>query len=177
MTWGSTRWNRTATAYTPLRLPGQYEDSETGQHYNSLRHYDPETARYANPDPLGPAPAANPVAYVTNPWTLTDPLGLIAKGCTEDGGWYGGMTPANLKDENDKPKYPVKMEINHIPAKASHAPPRRGGFITTTPAWARRSAWRRPTTGTCPRPAPGCPPSSAVRASAPTSTRDAGIWP
>ncbi|MEU6170095.1 DUF6531 domain-containing protein [Streptomyces tanashiensis] len=160
-TWGSTRWNRTATAYTPLRLPGQYEDSETGLHYNHLRHYDPETARYASPDPLGLAPAANPVAYVTNPWTLTDPLGLIAKGCTEDGGWYGGMTPANLKDENDKPKYPVKMEINHIPAKASYAHLDEEGFIndagmgpairmekadhrdmSSTGSWAHSVQWR-----------------------------------
>ncbi|WP_225805340.1 DUF6531 domain-containing protein, partial [Streptomyces sp. NK15101] len=160
-TWGSTRWNRTATAYTPLRFPGQYEDPETGLHYNHLRHYDPETARYAAPDPLGLAPAANPVAYVTNPWTLTDPLGLIAKGCTEDGGWYGGMTPANLKDENDEPKYPVKMEINHIPAKASYAHLDEEGFIndagmgpairmekadhrdmSSTGSWAHSVQWR-----------------------------------
>jgi RHS repeat-associated protein len=159
--WGSTRWNRTATAHTPLRFPGQYEDSETGLHYNYLRHYDPETARYASPDPLGLAPAANPVAYVTNPWTLIDPLGLIAKGCTEDGGWYGGMTPANLKDENDKPKYPVKMEINHIPAKASYAHLDEEGFIndagmgpairmekadhrdmSSTGSWAHSVQWR-----------------------------------
>ncbi|MFF5922723.1 DUF6531 domain-containing protein [Streptomyces flavochromogenes] len=160
-TWGSTRWNRTATAYTPLRFPGQYEDSETGLHYNYLRHYDPETARYACPDPLGLAPAANPVAYVTNPWTLTDPLGLIAKGCTEDGGWYGGMTPANLKDEDGEPKYPVKMEINHIPAKASYAHLDEEGFIndagmgpairmekadhrdmSSTGSWAHSVKWR-----------------------------------
>ncbi|MER5310765.1 DUF6531 domain-containing protein, partial [Streptomyces sp. NPDC002773] len=160
-TWGSTRWNRTATAHTPLRLPGQYEDPETGLHYNYLRHYDPETARYASPDPLGLAPAANPVAYVTNPWTLTDPLGLIAKGCTEDGGWYGGMTPANLKDENGDPKYPVKMEINHIPAKASYAHLDEEGFIndagmgpairmekadhrdmSSTGSWAHSVQWR-----------------------------------
>ncbi|MFF8835251.1 DUF6531 domain-containing protein [Streptomyces sp. NPDC015130] len=160
-TWGSTRWNRTATAYTPLRLPGQYEDPETGLHYNYLRHYDPETARYASPDPLGLAPAANAVAYVTNPWTLTDPLGLIAKGCTEDGGWYGGMTPANLKDEDGEPKYPVKMEINHIPAKASYAHLDEEGFIndagmgpairmekadhrdmSSTGSWAHSVQWR-----------------------------------
>lgn len=32
--WGSTAWSRTATAYTPLRFPGQYADPETGLHYN-----------------------------------------------------------------------------------------------------------------------------------------------
>ncbi|MER5771892.1 RHS repeat-associated core domain-containing protein, partial [Streptomyces sp. NPDC001985] len=74
--WGTTTWNRDATAYTPLRFPGQYFDPETGLHYNVFRHYDPESGRYAAPDPLGLAPAPNPVAYVHNPYTICDPLGL-----------------------------------------------------------------------------------------------------
>ncbi|MFE9400093.1 putative T7SS-secreted protein [Streptomyces flavidovirens] len=74
--WGTTAWNRAATAYTPLRFPGQYSDPETGLHYNYYRHYDPETSRYLTPDPLGLAPADNPAAYVHNPHTWTDPLGL-----------------------------------------------------------------------------------------------------
>ncbi|MCX4770455.1 hypothetical protein [Streptomyces sp. NBC_01285] len=32
--WGTTTWNPDATAYTPLRFPGQYHDLETGHHYN-----------------------------------------------------------------------------------------------------------------------------------------------
>ncbi|WP_086771017.1 putative T7SS-secreted protein [Streptomyces bobili] len=74
--WGTTAWNRNSTAYTPLRFPGQYHDPETGLHYNLFRHYDPATARYLTPDPLGLAPAPNPAAYVHNPHTWTDPLGL-----------------------------------------------------------------------------------------------------
>ncbi|WP_404816431.1 RHS repeat-associated core domain-containing protein [Streptomyces thermolineatus] len=74
--WGTTVWNRTATAYTPLRFPGQYFDPETGLHHNYFRHYDPETARYLTPDPLGLTPAPNPTTYVHNPHTWTDPLGL-----------------------------------------------------------------------------------------------------
>ncbi|MGW3210610.1 RHS repeat-associated core domain-containing protein, partial [Streptomyces sp. NPDC001135] len=74
--WGTTAYNSDATAYTPLRHPGQYADSETGLHYNYFRHYDPETARYTSPDPLGLTPAPNPLAYVTNPQTWSDPLGL-----------------------------------------------------------------------------------------------------
>ncbi|MFE9334929.1 putative T7SS-secreted protein [Streptomyces sp. NPDC006925] len=77
--WGTTTWNTDATAYTPLRFPGQYFDPESGLHYNYFRHYDPETARYLSPDPLGLAPAPNPVAYVVNPHELVDPLGL--SGC------------------------------------------------------------------------------------------------
>ncbi|AZM59559.1 MULTISPECIES: putative T7SS-secreted protein [unclassified Streptomyces] len=74
--WGTTAWATSSTAYTPLRFPGQYYDPETGLHYNLFRHYDPETARYLTPDPLGLTPAPNPVAYVHNPHSLSDPLGL-----------------------------------------------------------------------------------------------------
>ncbi|MFJ9328102.1 putative T7SS-secreted protein [Streptomyces sp. NPDC101230] len=74
--WGTTTWARDSTAHTPLRLPGQYHDPETGLHYNVSRHYDPETARYLTPDPLGLGPAPNPVAYVHNPYRWCDPLGL-----------------------------------------------------------------------------------------------------
>lgn len=77
--WGATAWNRDARAYTPLRFPGQYADPETQLHYNFFRHYDPETARYVSPDPLGLGPAPNPVAYVHNPLQWADPLGLASE--------------------------------------------------------------------------------------------------
>ncbi|MCF3176639.1 RHS repeat protein [Streptomyces sioyaensis] len=77
--WGTTAWAATSTAYTPLRFPGQYFDPETGFHYNVHRYYDPETARYTAPDPLGLAAAPNPATYVHNPHAWTDPLGLAPK--------------------------------------------------------------------------------------------------
>ncbi|WP_078888666.1 DUF6531 domain-containing protein [Streptomyces sclerotialus] len=80
--WGTTVWKRGATAYTPLRFPGQYFDPETGLHDNCFRTYDPETARYLTPDPLGLAPSPNPVTYVTNPHIWSDPLGLSP--CTDE---------------------------------------------------------------------------------------------
>ncbi|MEU9190556.1 RHS repeat-associated core domain-containing protein, partial [Streptomyces sp. NPDC048484] len=82
--WGTTAWSRDAGAYTPLRFPGQYYDPETGLHYNYFRHYDPETGRYTSPDPLGLAPAPNPVAYVDNPNSGCDPLGLMPKYTKEE---------------------------------------------------------------------------------------------
>ncbi|TNM33496.1 HYD1 signature containing ADP-ribosyltransferase family protein [Streptomyces sedi] len=60
----------------PLRFPGQYADEETGWHYNLHRHYDPETASYTAPDPLGLAPAPHHYGYVDNPHSWLDPLGL-----------------------------------------------------------------------------------------------------
>ncbi|MFE7803223.1 putative T7SS-secreted protein [Streptomyces sp. NPDC057430] len=82
--WGTTAWARDSSTYTPLRFPGQYYDPESGLHYNHFRHYDPETGRYTSPDPLGLAPAPNPVAYVDNPCTGSDPLGLMPKYTKEE---------------------------------------------------------------------------------------------
>jgi len=51
-----------------VRFPGQYEDAETGSHYNYLRTYDPATGRYLTADPLrqlallAPAVDATPVS-------------------------------------------------------------------------------------------------------------------
>ncbi|MFB7452950.1 DUF6531 domain-containing protein [Streptomyces sp. NPDC056194] len=86
--WGTTTWNRDATAYTPLRFPGQYYDPESELHHNYFRYYDPETARYLTLDPLGLDPAPNPLAYVDNPLRASDPLGLTP--CDEaDVTWNG----------------------------------------------------------------------------------------
>jgi RHS repeat-associated protein len=66
----------TETVACPLGFPGQYRDDETGLHYNYLRYYDPDTARYLSPDPLGLFPSPDDVAYVANPLLFFDPLGL-----------------------------------------------------------------------------------------------------
>ncbi len=74
-------WGRTPdgiTGATPLRFPGQYFDAETGLHYNRFRYYDPATARYLSADPLGLSGGPNPTAYVSDPLTFADPLGLTS---------------------------------------------------------------------------------------------------
>jgi RHS repeat-associated protein len=40
----------------PLRFAGQYEDVETGIHYNYHRYYDPKLGRYSSVDPVGMFP-------------------------------------------------------------------------------------------------------------------------
>lgn len=70
-------------AYTlALRLPGQWEDAESGLYYNDFRYYDPRAGRYLSPDPLGRVAEAlgspNAYAYVNNnPLSYIDPWGLI----------------------------------------------------------------------------------------------------
>ncbi|MES2832101.1 MAG: RHS repeat-associated core domain-containing protein [Pseudomonadota bacterium] len=61
-----------------LRLPGQYEDAETGLYYNDHRYYDPQRGRYLTPDPLGLGGGINGYTYgANNPLKNIDPSGLI----------------------------------------------------------------------------------------------------
>ncbi|MFE2356054.1 RHS repeat-associated core domain-containing protein [Streptomyces parvulus] len=88
---GDIAWTRTSTLWgipvsevdsdrvtCPIGFPGQYLDAETGLYYNHHRYYEPGTARYLSPDPLGRTPAPNHYAYVKNPLQWKDPLGLKA---------------------------------------------------------------------------------------------------
>ncbi|MCE0826915.1 RHS repeat-associated core domain-containing protein [Buttiauxella sp. A2-C2_NF] len=50
-----------------LRFAGQYEDEESGLHYNRFRYYDSETGQYLTPDPIGLLGGVNPYGYVSNP--------------------------------------------------------------------------------------------------------------
>jgi RHS repeat-associated protein len=76
-------WGRTVvatgddTVECPLRFPGQYHDEETGLRYNLHRYYDPESAAYLTPDPMGLAAGPNDHAYVPNPLVDMDPFGLM----------------------------------------------------------------------------------------------------
>jgi len=87
--WGTSTIVTTQDVDCPLRLPGQYHDTETGHHYNNQRYYDPATGRYLSQDPLGLQPAPNPVAYVPNPTFEIDPIGLT--------GTPVGPTPEQLQ--------------------------------------------------------------------------------
>jgi RHS repeat-associated protein len=60
-----------------LRFAGQYEDSETGWHYNWHRFYDPESGRYLTPDPIGLRGGDNAFGYAAgDPFGAVDPNGL-----------------------------------------------------------------------------------------------------
>ncbi|MFI1331858.1 putative T7SS-secreted protein [Streptomyces sp. NPDC020845] len=97
--WGTTTWAAASTGYTPLRFPGQYYDPETGLHYNLHRYYDPTTARYLTPDPLGLTSAPNPATYIHNPHTWADPLGLAPEYDGEETRLYRSPQRGNRASE------------------------------------------------------------------------------
>lgn len=72
-----------------LRFPGQWEDAESGLHYNLNRYYDPETGQYLSPDPIGVSGGLRTHAYVHDPVRWMDPLGLAE--CNW-GQWFANKT-------------------------------------------------------------------------------------
>lgn len=61
----------------PLRLQGQYADSETGLHYNRHRYFDAEIGAFVSKDPIGIEGALNPYLYGWSALSWFDPLGLV----------------------------------------------------------------------------------------------------
>ncbi|MFJ9901922.1 DUF6531 domain-containing protein [Streptomyces sp. NPDC101152] len=80
--WGLPALDGAYDTTTPLRFPGQSFDPETQLHYNFFRYYDPVTAAYLSADPLGLDAGPNPRAYVPNPLSWLDYLGLLT--CAEN---------------------------------------------------------------------------------------------
>jgi len=87
---GTARWQGSLDAWgkatvvgdaglCPWRFPGQYEDEETGLYYNRFRYYDAEVGSYISQDPTGLIGGAATRAYVSDPVTWFDALGLTAR--------------------------------------------------------------------------------------------------
>jgi|GEM_PF-2495734 len=80
-TWGSSRGeyhHQVRDVEQNLRFQGQYLDRETGLHYNTFRYYDPTGGCYTQMDPIGLLGGLNTYAYVPDPLTWIDPLGLTS---------------------------------------------------------------------------------------------------
>jgi len=69
-------------------MQGQYLDRETGLHYNLFRYYDPDCARFTQPDPIGRAESVSVCAESAG---VGEPAGVSksymcrnTKGCTKE---------------------------------------------------------------------------------------------
>jgi RHS repeat-associated protein len=68
-------WDGDATRQ-PVRMQGQYVDSETGLYYNTFRYYDPDIGRFISEDPIGLWGGLNLYQFAANADAWADPLGL-----------------------------------------------------------------------------------------------------
>jgi RHS repeat-associated protein len=74
----------------PLRLQGQYFDTETGLAYTRFRYYCPETGGFISQDPLGLEPGENVYSFAPNTQRWADPLGLACKNVAKEAAsWQG----------------------------------------------------------------------------------------
>ncbi|HFE45234.1 MAG TPA: hypothetical protein ENJ18_07030, partial [Nannocystis exedens] len=112
-TWGQRTSESDASDTCPIRFQGQYEDVETGLHYNRFRYYDPTTALYLSPDPLGLAGGLQPLSYVSNPTRWVDPLGLIQI-CSS-----AGRMQMEVR-RGQAPRDVVRVDSPHIPGQEPH---------------------------------------------------------
>ncbi|MES3020990.1 MAG: RHS repeat-associated core domain-containing protein [Pseudomonadota bacterium] len=119
----------------PLRFQGQYHDAETGLHYNRHRYYDPDSARYLTPDPIGLLGGANSYQYAPNPILWIDPRGL-AKGRGGCDPCCGKNPTAEAQSWQGSGDYPgIDSYVNMVLKKGtilySLAPGGKPGFSVT----------------------------------------------
>lgn len=106
----------------PFRYQGQYEDEETGLYYNRFRYYDPDMGMYISSDPIGLLGGINQYAYVQDPNSLIDLLGLSGM---PKGGW----------NYNNMPKFDDYQLHHVIPrSKANHPAIKAAGFDVDKPS-------------------------------------------
>lgn len=74
--WGKATSQANVISGNPIRLQGQYEDIETGMHYNRMRYFDPEIGAFISSDPIGLSGGVNPYSMGPNAQGWSDPLGL-----------------------------------------------------------------------------------------------------
>jgi RHS repeat-associated protein len=89
-----------STVVNPLRFPGQFEDAETGLHYNWWRYFNPEAGRYLRIDPLRWVGGINFYSYaLSNPAINIDPDGnfvIIGTVLVVGGTYTAAMALADL---------------------------------------------------------------------------------
>ena len=79
---------------SPFGLLGQYQDQDTGLCSTRCRFFDPETARWISPDPIGIVGGPNLFGFQASPTVSIDPFGL-------DGSPHGYSSLDDFKAAND----------------------------------------------------------------------------
>ena len=96
---GKAEVDTSSTITNNLRFGGQYEDAETGFHYNYHRYYNPEIGRYISVDPIGSDSGTSLYSYANNmPAQYGDARGLY---CERISPW---KRVAAIENDTDKGK-------------------------------------------------------------------------
>jgi RHS repeat-associated protein len=129
-----------------LRFEGQYQDCETGLHYNTFRFYDPHIGCFLTPDPIRLSGGINLYHYAPNPLSWVDPLGWACWSTERKRFWTNeaatnasNYSPANISRMAKGNAPLMKVEVIHrrtgntstidVPIELHHAtiPQRVGG--------------------------------------------------
>lgn len=134
-TWGAGRKTAAPAAggvECPFGFPGQLWDADTGLYYNRYRFYDPDSAHYLTPDPVGLWAGLDVYRYVPDPVNTIDPLGLKCEGKANEPIIYRTDTrpPSEICANGFSPRNPaaglsVIQHVNGIPGGGSN-------FVATT---------------------------------------------
>ncbi|WP_394829904.1 RHS repeat-associated core domain-containing protein [Pendulispora albinea] len=120
----------------PWRWPGQYEDDETGLHYNRFRYFDSTRGDYISQDPIRLAGGTELYGYTSDPLVWVDPFGL-----NEQGGDCGKKT--GEIDPSNTPVYRGGSSMQARPIDVKIGPngmvkPTRGISLNGNPAGLER---------------------------------------
>jgi RHS repeat-associated protein len=135
--YGSLRTLHGNKSALPFRYQGQYEDAETGLHYNRFRYYAPEEGVYISQDPIRIEGGNALYAYVhdTNVWV--DPWGLIPV--------YRLLRPDEDPANGLSAKKPGRNMTVHGHVSAGSRPTFKGSqFISTSTDPDAIAKWRKP---------------------------------
>lgn len=129
--WGEGRQDSTGVECI-FGLPGQIWDGDSRLYYNRYRYYQPETARYITPDPIGIWGGMDAYRYVADPVNFRDPLGLKCRGKTDDPKLYRGDSrpPSEICSQGFAPQNPAAglTLAQHVEG----VPPGGSNWISTT---------------------------------------------
>lgn len=124
---------------TLSRFPGHWYDPETGLHYNRWRYYDPVSATYLSPEPLGLEGGLEAYGYVSGrPLALIDLDGLMGTQVTtrrlpqSQGGGTRTFEGRSASERNPGGKGPL---YDLHPAVAAALPQDSGRGMGRDPSW------------------------------------------
>ena len=120
---------------------GQIWEPESGIYYNTNRFYNPETAHFLTPDPIGIWGGLDNYTYPLDPVNLIDPLGLKCRGKNDDDILYRGDTrpPDEVCKNGFAPRNPnaglsVAQHVEGVPSTGSN-------WISTTHDMKTAEGW------------------------------------